>query len=288
MYVLRGIDKTKSFRFFAANTTELINEATSRHNTTPLASVALGRTLSAVVLMAQMNKRSSDRVSVLIKGDGPIGGIIVEANGMGDAKGYVYNPDVELPKNAQGRLDVRSAVGNAIMTVTKDLGMKEPAVGQTAMLSGEIGEDFADYFAISEQTNTAVILGVLVDTDLSIKQAGSIIIQVLPEATEEVISALEAKIKAFTPLTESLDNGKTIEEIVESLLGEIDIMAKTDIRFKCDCSVDRMERALISLGKAELISIIEDEQEDLELVCHFCNTKYPFDKAHIQEIVKNL
>ncbi len=234
MYVLRGIDETKSFRFFAANTTELINEATSRHVTSALASVALGRALSGVVLMAQMNKNASDRVSVLIKGDGPIGGIIVEANGMGDAKGYVYNPEVELPKNEKGRLDVSRAIGNAVMTVTKDTGLREPSIGQAPILSGEIAEDFADYFAISEQTNTAVILGVLIDTDYSIKQAGGIIIQVLPEASDEAITELENKIKEFTSLTEYMDNGQSIEQIVESLLGNIEIMAKTEIRFRCD------------------------------------------------------
>ncbi|OOB77305.1 MAG: heat-shock protein Hsp33 [Epulopiscium sp. Nele67-Bin002] len=288
MYVLRGIDETKSFRFFAANTTQVVNDATSSHVTSPLASVALGRTLSGVILMSQMNKNPSDRVSVLIKGDGPIGGIIVEANGMGDAKGYVYNPDVELPKNSKGMLDVSGAIGNAIMTVTKDTGLREPSVGQTAMLSGEIAEDFADYFAISEQTNTAVILGVLIDKDHTIKQAGGIIIQVLPEASDEAITELENKIKTFSSLTEHMEKGQTIEQIVEELLGNIEIMAKTDIAFKCDCCRERMERALISLGKQELTSIVQDEQEDIELVCHFCNSKYPFDKNDIQYILDSI
>nr|OON99521.1 MAG: hypothetical protein ATN35_12175 [Epulopiscium sp. Nele67-Bin004] len=207
---------------------------------------------------------------------------------MGDVKGYAYNTNVDIPKNAQGKLDVRNAIGNAVMTVSKDVGLKEPSVGQIAMLSGEVAEDLADYFAISEQTNSAVILGVLVDRDYTVKQAGGIIIQVMPNAEDEAITDLEGKLKEFTALTTYMDEGKTIEQIVESLLGDYELLAKTDIRFKCDCSKEQMERALISLGKQELTDIIEDDQEDLELVCHFCNGKYDFDKKAIKEIVETL
>ncbi len=287
-YVVRGIDKTKSFRFFGANTTKLVDEATTKHQTSPVVSAALGRTLTGVAMMGQMNKNITDRVSILIKGDGPIGGIIVEANGFGDVKGYAYNPNVDIPLNEQGKLDVRNAIGNAVMTVSKDIGLREPYVGQIAMLSGEIAEDLTDYFAISEQTNSVVALGVLIDKDLSIKQSGGIIIQVLPDAQDEAITELESKLKTFTSLTNYLENNQCIEQIIEDLLGDVELMSKTDIRFKCDCSTERMERALISLGKQELTTIVEDDQEDLELVCHFCNEKYQFDKNDIGNILHTL
>ncbi|ONI40905.1 Hsp33 family molecular chaperone [Candidatus Epulonipiscium fishelsonii] len=287
-YIIRGIDKTKSFRVFGANTTDLVNIATKRHFTTPVASACLGRAMTGVAMMAQMEKNPTDRVSIIIKGDGPIGGIVVEANGMGDVKGYIYNPDVDIPKNKQGKLDVSGAIGNAVMTVMKDLGLKEPYIGQIAMLSGEIAEDLTYYFATSEQTNSMVALGVLVDTDYSIKHSAGIIIQVLPDAKEEAISDLEENLKSFTSLTECLEEGKKVEQVIEDLLGTFDIMEKTDLQFRCDCSKERMEKGLISLGKAELQDIVEDEQEDVELVCHFCNEKYNFDKKEIKEILTQL
>ena len=285
-YIVRGTDSTKSFRFFAANTTQTVNEAVKSHGTSPVVSAALGRTMTGAAMMGQMLKNPSDRVSISIKGDGPIQGIIVEANAMGHVKGYPHVPVVDIPNNEQGKLDVRNAIGNAVMTIVKDLGLKEPYVGQVAMLSGEIAEDLTYYFATSEQTNSVVILGVLVDVDYSIRQAGGIIIQVLPDAQDEAITALENKLGEFTALTTYLDQGKTVEEVVEMLLGEVDFMQKTDVAFKCDCSRSRMEKGLISLGKKELTEILEDEQEDLELVCHFCSEKYDFNKQDIKEVIE--
>lgn len=287
-YIIRGIDKTKSLRFFAANTTNLVETLTTRHGLSPVACAALGRTLTATAIMAHMTKNDDDRVSILIKGDGPIKGIIAEANGKGDVKGYVYNPNVDIPKNELGKLDVRGAIGNAILTVTKDLGFKEPYVGQTAMISGEIAEDIADYFLLSEQTNTAVILGVLINKEYSIECSGGIIIQVLPDAKDEAISYLEEKLKEFSSLTTYLKEGKTIEDIIKMLIDGPEIFSISDLRFKCDCSKERMERALISLGKKEIAQICDDDQEDVELVCHFCNEKYEFDKSDLRKIIEEI
>lgn len=287
-YIVRGTDNTKSFRFFATNTTQTVNEAVKSHGTSPVVSAALGRTMTGAVMMGNMFKNPSDRVSISIKGDGPIQGIVVEADALGNVKGYPYQPVVDIPKREDGKLDVRNAIGNALMIVMKDIGLKEPYVGQVAMLSGEIAEDLAYYFATSEQTNSVVILGVLVDVDYSIKQAGGIIIQVLPDAKDEAIDALEKKLGEFTSLTSCLEEGKSVEEVIEMLLGPVDFMEKTDVAFKCDCSRDRMERGLISLGKQDLTEILEDEQEDLELVCHFCNNKYAFDKHDIRDIIESI
>ena len=248
-YIVRGIDKGANFRFFGANSRNLVNEACQKHQTTPVASAALGRTLTATVIMGNMLKRDEDRISIIIKGDGPIGGIITEANGKGEVKGYVYHPQIESHLNYLGKLDVGGAVGNANMTVVKDLGLKEPYSGQVPMLTGEIAEDLTYYFAVSEQTNSVVILGVLVDVDYSIKQAGGIIIQVLPDAKEEAIDALEERLKDFGNLTDRLEKGQSIEYVIETLLGEVEYMSETPISFQCDCSKERMERALISVGK---------------------------------------
>lgn len=288
-YIIRGTDSGRQFRFFGANTTGIVNVATQHHGTSPVVSAALGRTITGTLMMGAMLKNDTDRVCVMIKGDGPIQGITVEADAMGNVKGYPHQAIVDIPKKENGKLDVSGAIGNAVMTVIKDMGMKEPYTGQVPMLSGEIAEDFSIYFADSEQTNTAVILGVLIDRDYSIKQAGGIIIQVLPDTTDEAITELEEKLKGFTSLTNYMDEGKTIEDVMKMLLGDdIEIMDKTDARFHCDCSKERMERALISLGKEELTNIANDEQEDLQLVCHFCNTKYDFDKKEIKELLEEI
>ena len=288
-YIVRGTDKNRSFRFFGANTTGIVNEAVQNHGTSPVVSAALGRTMTGTLMMGNMLKNDNDRVCVRINGDGPIQGITVEADAKGNVKGYPYVAVVDIPNKENGKLDVSGAIGNAVMTVSKDIGLREPYTGQVPMLSGEIAEDFSLYFADSEQTNTAVILGVLIDRDYSIKQAGGIILQVLPGATDEDITALEEKLQGFTSLTNYMEAGKSIEDVIMMLLGEdVEIMDRTDARFHCDCSRERMERALISLGKKELKDIANDEQEDLELVCHFCNQKYNFDKHSILEILEEI
>ena len=287
--MIRGTDREKNFRFFGANTKEMVNTAVLKHGTSPVVAAALGRTMTGAAMMGKMLKNETDRVSIAIKGDGPIQGIVVEADAKGNVKGYPYVPVVDLPLNEKGKLDVRKAIGNAVMIVTKDIGLKEPYVGQVAMLSGEIAEDLTYYFATSEQINSVVILGVLVDRDYTIKQSGGIIIEVLPGCTDEAIDALEGKLKSFGALTQLLDEGKTIEEILESLLEDIEIMDKTDTFFKCDCSRERMERGLLSIGRKELEEIIaEEDDEPIELVCHFCNQKYHFQKEKIKEILESV
>jgi molecular chaperone Hsp33 len=287
-YIIRGTDKDKNFRFFGANTKELVKEATSRHFTSPLVSAALGRTLTGTAMMGAMLKNEQDRVSVTIKGDGPIEGIVAEADAKGNVRGYAYHPEVELPLREDGKLDVAKGVGNAVMTVMKDIGLKEPYQGQVPMLSGEIADDFTFYFAVSEQTNSVVALGVLVDRDYSIKQAGGFIIQVLPGCKDEAIDALEAKLKEVTSVTALLDEGKTIEDILTMLLGELEMMATTPVKFRCPCSSAQMERGLISLGEKELQSILDDDQEDVELTCHFCNKKYHFSDAQLAGLIEEI
>ncbi|MGL5676931.1 MAG: Hsp33 family molecular chaperone HslO [Cellulosilyticaceae bacterium] len=288
-YVIRGTDKAKHFRFFATNITEAVNEATKAHGTSPVVTAALGRTMTGAAMMGAMLKNTKDRIGVSIKGDGPMKGIVVEADAHGNIKGYPYVPVVDMPLNAQGKLDVCNAIGMGDLTVIKDMGMKEPYVGQVPLLSGEIAEDFALYFAESEQVNSVVALGVLVDRDYSVRQAGGFIIQVLPFTPDEAITELEERLKNFTSVTQCLEQGKTVEEIIKMLLGDdVEMMEETPVQFKCDCSRPRMERGLISLGKKELSEIVEDDQDDVELVCHYCNTKYKFDKPEIKDILASL
>ncbi len=286
-YMVRGIDKGANFRFFGTNSRNLVNEACQKHQTTPVASAALGRTLTATAMMGAMLKRDEDRISIIIKGDGPLGGIITEGNGKGEVKGYVYHPQIESHLNYLGKLDVGGAVGNANMTVVKDLGLKEPYSGQVPMLTGEIAEDLTYYFAVSEQTNSVVILGVLVDVDYSIKQAGGIIIQVLPDAKDEAVDELEERLKDFGNLTDKLDKGQSIEYVIESLLGEVEYMEQTAVTFVCDCNKDRMERALLSVGKKDLQEMA-DEDGQAELVCPFCNDQYVFSKDELEDMIKYL
>ncbi len=286
-YMIRGIDKAGNFRFFGANTRTLVNSVCESHNASPVVAAALGRTVTGVAMMGNMLKNEDDRVCIIIKGDGPIGGIIAEANGNGDVKGYAYNPHIELPLNEFGKLDVAKAVGNANMTVMKDLGLKEPYSGQVPMLSGEIAEDISFYFAVSEQTNSVVMLGVLVDVDYSIRQAGGIIIQVLPNAEDEAITRLEEKIKNFTSLTAALEKGESIEYVLEKLLDEIEIMDTMPVQFRCDCSKQRMERALISVGKKDLEEIAREDKQ-AELVCPFCSNKYVFNEEELLQMLDEL
>ncbi|HHX62933.1 MAG TPA: Hsp33 family molecular chaperone HslO [Epulopiscium sp.] len=286
-YVVRGTDKSGNFRFFGSITKELVQTAATYHQTSPVATAALGRTMTATAMMSKMLKNDEDRMSVTIKGDGPIGGVIIEANAKGDIKGYPYNADVDLPLNAQGKLDVSKAFGNAVMTVMKDFGLKQPYIGQTILVSGEIAEDFTYYFATSEQTPSAVALGVLVDVDHSVKQSGGFIIQVLPEASDDAIDILEKKLKDFTSITTALEEGKTIEDIIQGLLGDVTFWAKEAIQFSCDCSMGQMERGLMSIGVQELEEIIE-EDKGAEIICHFCNKHYDFEEKQLQNLLDEI
>lgn len=286
-YVVRGTDKSGNFRFFGSITKDIVQAASDNHQTSPVVTAGLGRTMTAAAMMSQMLKNDGDRMSVTIKGDGPIGGVIVEANMKGDIKGYPYNAHVDIPLNEQGKLDVSGAFGNAVMTIMKDYGLKEPYIGQTALLSGEIAEDFTYYFATSEQTPSAVALGVLIDVDHSIKQSGGFIIQVLPEASDDAIDQLEKKLADLPAVTTLLEAGKTIEEVIEGLLGDVTFWERQEIQFCCDCSVAQMERGLISIGKEDLSEILE-EDKGAELTCHFCNKCYEFKEQELQRLLDEI
>ncbi|MEF2852560.1 MAG: Hsp33 family molecular chaperone HslO, partial [Lachnospiraceae bacterium] len=274
-------------RAFAATTKELVEKARAAHDTSPVATAALGRLLTGGVMMGVMMKGEKDLLTLQVKGDGPIGGITVTADSQGHVKGYVENPDVLLPANALGKLDVGGAVGNGMLRVIKDMGLKEPYVGQVALETGELGDDLTYYFATSEQVPSSVGLGVLMEKDNTVKQAGGFIIQLMPFTDEKVIEALEKKISEVQSVTSMLNLGMTPEDILNELLGEFhpEISEKIPAEFHCDCSKKRVEKVLISLGKKELTSIINDGKP-VELKCHFCNSGYTFTTEELKEILK--
>lgn len=286
-YVIRAMDKEGNIRVFVALTTNLVNEARNIHNTTPTASAALGRTLTAAAIMGTMLKNEKEIVSIQFKGDGPLNTILAVGNSRGEVKGYVGNPDVELPLNERGKLDVGTAVGrNGKLIVIRDFGLKEPYIGQSNIVTGEIAEDLTNYFAYSEQQPSAVALGVLVDKDTSIKAAGGYIIQVLPDATEEALDKLERRMSQVEPVSSLIEKGYTPEEILNYACSDfnMEITDKSPVSLTCDCSVERIEKALIAIGKDELEKIIKEDGQ-AELVCHFCNEKYSFNK---EELIKLL
>ena len=286
-YIVRATAADNQIRAFAATTKELVEKARAAHNTSPVATAALGRLLTGGVMMGVMMKGEKDLLTLQVKGDGPLGGITVTADSQGHVKGYVENPDVLLPANALGKLDVGGAVGNGMLRVIKDMGLKEPYVGQVALETGELGDDLTYYFATSEQVPSSVGLGVLMEKDNTVKQAGGFIIQLMPFTDEKVIEALEKKISEVQSVTSMLNLGMTPEEILNELLGEFhpEISEKIPAEFHCDCSKKRVERVLISLGKKELTSMIDDGKP-VELKCHFCNSGYTFTTEELKEILK--
>ena len=286
-YIVRATAADNQIRAFAATTKELVEKARAAHDTRPVATAALGRLLTGGVMMGVMMKGEKDLLTLQVKGDGPIGGITVTADSQGHVKGYVENPDVLLPANALGKLDVGGAVGNGMLRVIKDMGLKEPYVGQVALETGELGDDLTYYFATSEQVPSSVGLGVLMEKDNTVKQAGGFIIQLMPFTDEKVIEALEKKISEVQSVTSMLNLGMTPEDILNELLGEFhpEISEKIPAEFHCDCSKKRVEKVLISLGKKELTSIINDGKP-VELKCHFCNSGYTFTTEELKEILK--
>ncbi len=275
-YIIRATAAKGQIRAFAATTRELVEYARSAHNTSPVATAALGRLLTGGAMMGVMMKGDKDLLTIKINGDGPIGGLTVTADSKGNVKGYVYNPGVMLPPNEKGKLDVGGALGVGVLSVIKDIGLKEPYEGQTILVTGEIAEDLTYYFATSEQTPSSVALGVLMNRDNTVRQAGGFILQLLPGASEEVISGLESKLAGVSSITSLLDEGKTPEMILEYLLGDfgLEILDKMPAAFECNCSKSRIEKALISVGKQELQDMI-DEGKTIEVNCHFCNKNYP-------------
>ncbi len=288
-YVLRGTAEKGNIRFFFADTKEIVQTAKNFHNTTPVCTAALGRTLTAASIMGLMLKSETDSLTVQIKGDGPIGGITVTAEADGSVKGYVNNPNVELPLNKSGKLDVYGAVGNGSLTVIKDLGLKEPYVGNVPLISGEIAEDFTYYFSLSEQIPSAVALGVLIDTDTSVKQAGGFILQLLPGADEEIITRLERRLGAIPSVTNMFEELETAENIVQRVLRGFDpvVLNKIPVEYKCTCSREKVETALKNIGKQELVKILEEDGR-ANVHCHFCNTDYNFNREELSKLINSL
>ena len=283
-YMIRATAAEGQIRAFAGTTRNMVEYARSAHNLSPVASAALGRLMTAGVLMGSM-KGDQDLLTLKINGDGPIHGITVTADSHGNVKGYVGDPQVMLPPNEFGKLDVGGAVGIGVLSVIKDIGLKEPYVGQTQLVTREIAEDLTYYFATSEQIPSAVGLGVLVDTDLSVRQAGGFIIQLMPFTSDEIIEKLENKIKEIASVTEMLEQGMTPEQILEEILGDfgLEITDKIPAAFECDCSKERVSRAISTLSKKDLDSIINDG-EAIEVKCQFCNKAYHFDVDELKEM----
>ena len=286
-YVVRAVAAGGEVRAFACTTKNLVEEARLHHDSMPVATAALGRLLSAGSMMGLMMKGENDRLTLQIKGDGPIGGLIVTADSKARVKGYVYNPDVELPLKSEGKLDVGAAVGSGVLTVIRDMGLKEPYVGRTNLVTGEIAEDLTYYFASSEQVPSVVALGVLVDRDYSVKRAGGFIIQLMPGASDETIDAIEKKIPMVTSVTGMLDEDMTPEEILTFILEDLnfEITDKTETSFYCDCNKERVEQVLISIGEKELTSLYE-EDKPVEVCCEFCGKKYEFSTEEIGNLLK--
>lgn len=286
-YILRATAGNGSVRLFIADTRETVEQAFLYHKTTPVMSAALGRALTGVAIMGSMLKNKSDVVTIQIKGDGPGGGLTVTADAKSRVKGYVNNPIVDIPLKENGKLDVQAALGYGTLTVIKDMGIKEPYVGQIPLVSGEIAEDLTYYFAKSEQTPSAVALGVLVDRDYNIKQSGGFVIQMMPDADEDIISKLEEKLRNIEPVTTMLDKGMTPEDILQKLVGELNpkILDKLPVEYYCSCSREKTERALLSLGKKEIASIIEEDRQ-ATLHCHFCNKDYIFSEDDLINMLK--
>lgn len=286
-YLVRATANSATIRAFATVTTETVRKAHLIHGTSHVASAALGRTLTAAVMIGGMMKDEGNSVTIQIKGDGPLGGIVVVANSKLNVRGYVHNPAVDIPLNDSGKLDVAFAVGkNGYMNVIKDLGLKEPYIGYVNLVSSEIAEDIAYYFAYSEQVPSVVALGVLVDADGSIINAGGYIIQLMPGADEELIDFLENKVRSVKPVTTLLSEGKSPEDILNSILGDkgLEILETAPCSYACNCSRERMERNLLSIGEDEIMAMVR-EQHGAELSCHFCNNKYYFTEEQLLDLL---
>lgn len=286
-YIVRATAAGAQIRAFACTTRELVETARRAHDTSPVVTAALGRLLSAGAMMGSMQKGEEDLVTLQIKGDGPVQGLLVTADSKGGVKGYANVPDVILPANDKGKLDVAGAVGSGTLSVIKDMGLKEPYVGQTLLQTSEIAEDLTYYFAASEQVPSSVGLGVLMERDNTVRQAGGFIVQLMPFAEDGVIDRLERNLSGITSVTAMQDAGDTPERMLERILEGLDCQV-TDTRpvaFSCNCSKERIEKVLISLGKKEIKDMI-DEGQEVEVNCHFCNTHYRFSVEELKGIYR--
>lgn len=285
-YIVRATAANSQIRAFAATTRELVEYARAAHNTSPVATAALGRLLTAGSMMGIMMKGDKDLLTLQIHASGPLNGMTVTADAKGNVKGYVGNPNVVIHANEKGKLDVAGAVGIGFMNVIKDMGLKEPYLGQTELRTSEIAEDLTYYFATSEQVPSSVGLGVLMEKDNTVKQAGGFILQLMPFTEEEVINRLEENLKRVTSVTGMLEEGKTPEGILETLLEgfDIEINDRVPTQFHCNCSKERVEKALISIGRKEIQEMI-DEGKEIEMNCHFCNKNYKFSVENLKRIL---
>lgn len=288
-YLVKALAYEGFVRAYAVNATETIAEAQQRHDTWNTSSAALGRTMIGALMLGATLK-GEDKMTVKVEGNGPAGAIVVDSNGKGEVKGYIKNPHISLPLNEIGKIDVRGAVGTeGMFTVIKDLGLKEPFSGQTPIVSGEIGEDFTYYLAVSEQIPSAVGVSVLVDTDDSIKIAGGFMIQIMPGASEEIIDKIEERLKETARISSLLDEGQTPEEILQTLLAtdDVEFLENMPVQFKCDCSKEKFASAIITLG-AEQIQELIDQDHGAEAVCAFCNNKYDYSEADLYELKQEI
>lgn len=288
-YLLKALCFDGQIRAYAVNATKTVSEAQRRHDSWNTSTAALGRTMVASVMLGAMNK-GDDIITVKVQGDGPAGAIVVGSDGRGNVKGYIQNPQLSLPLNDKGKIDVRGAVGTVgSLSVTKDLGMKEPFTGQVELVSGELGEDFTYYLANSEQVPSAVGLSVLIDNDDTVKAAGGFIVQVMPGATGETITEIEKRIADMPFVSRMIEQGETPETILNRLLGDenVNFLTETPVQFKCDCSMEKFSKALVSIGKEEIQAMI-DEDHGAEATCHFCNNKYDFTEDDLNNILQEM
>lgn len=285
--IVRGSSMDGAIRVFVAITTDLVNEAQRIHKSYPVSTAALGRTLTGAAIMGACLKNETDTVTIQIKGDGLLGSIVAVTDSSSAVRGYVVNPFVELPPNEKGKLDVGGAVGKGYLSVVRDLGLKEPYVGQVPLVTGEIAEDLTYYYATSEQIPTAMALGVLVDTDNTVICSGGFMIQLMPEATDDVAQKIEENLKKLPSVTEMIQDGLTIEDIFFEVTYGFNMLMEnktTTPVYKCKCSKERMEKALISIGRQELEDLI-NEQHEAEMTCQFCDNRYTFNQTELEELL---
>lgn len=284
----KAVTNNGFIRIYAVNSKETVNMAQKFHKMMPLATAALGRLLTGAMLMGSMMKEEDSSITLQLKGDGPLGRILAVANSKGDVKGYVENPYADLPLNQIGKIDVGGGVGkDGYLSVVKDLKLKEPYIGQVPLQTGEVGDDLAFYFAQSEQVPSLVALGVLVDRDYSVKQAGGFIVQIMPDCDEFNLKKFEKSAGSIKSVTSMLEKGLSNEGLIREVMKdfEVDILEETEVSYECDCSDERMQRAIVSLGKAEIESIIK-EQGEAEIVCQFCNRAYNYTKTDLENMLK--
>lgn len=288
-YIVRATAANAQIRAFAVTSRELVEQARAAHNTSPVVTAALGRLMTGGVMMGSMLKGDKDMLTLQISGSGAAHGLTVTADSKGNVKGYADNPQAMMPPNSAGKLDVGGVIGPGVLTVIKDMGLKEPYSSTIELKTGEIGDDLTYYFAASEQVPSGVALGVLMDKNNTVKQAGGFIIQLMPFTEDEVIDRLEQKLAAIKPVTTMLEEGSTPEQILEIVLGDLglEITDTMPVRFHCNCSKERVEKVLVSLGKKELQNLIE-EGKDVELNCHFCNTNYIFGVDELRIIQRKI